>query len=340
MEKLVVVSVKNPSNAGGAEIVWENLKKQGLEFYAISLDSPNLPNFYDKITNKFHLKEIFASKWLIKKAIQKKSKIIIYDKIFGWPKQKTRAKKICYNHGSYTLAGMEFKNKNWIVYLFYRYIMKYFEKKSYRNADKIIAVSESVKKEMVDYFKTSKEKITVINNGIDLEKFKEIKNKTLFRKKYNLPKNKKIIFFPGRASFGKGFDIAEKVLEKLGDNYFMFVLGKGNSRSKNIKFIGKIDNDKMSEVYNCADLCIFPSRYEGFGLGIIESGACGVPLVLSDVGVMKNSKKMEEFIAESVDDYVRKIKKLNLEESGKRWKSFSKEFSLEKQISEFNKLLK
>lgn len=340
MKKISVVSVKKPSNSGGAEIVWENFKKQGMNFENISLDNKDLPKFYKILPNVFHLKEIFTSKWLIKKAINNKSDIIIYDKIFGWPNIKTNAKKICYNHGSYTIAGLTFKKKSRFIYIFYKYILSYFEKKSYKNADKIIAVSDSVKNEMISYFGVSKKKIVVINNSVNLKLFKSMKNKKKLRMKYGLPQDKKIIFFPGRASYGKGFDIAENVLKKLDENYFMFVLGEGKSKIKNIKFIGKIDNEKMPEVYNAADICLFPSRYEGSSVSVLESAACGVPLVLSKVGEMKTNKKMQEFVSESIEEYVNKIKNINLGNASKKWIAFSKDFFLEHQLSELENFLK
>lgn len=338
-KNIVVISVKKPSNFGGAEIIWENMKKQGLRFKNISLQSEELPFFFRFIPNFLHLKEIFASRWLLEQSLKTKPKKIIYDKIFGWPRIKSNIEKICYNHGSYTLAGLNFKKKNYLVYLFYKYIIRYFEKKSYIHADKIIAVSESVKKEMIDYFGISKEKIIVINNGIDLKKFKQIKDKMKLRRKYKLPLNKKIIFFPGRASFGKGFDIVEKVLTELGDDYFMVILGKGRSKLENIKFLEKIQNEKMPEIYNLSNLTLFPSRYEGNSVSVLESAACGVPLILSNVGEMKTSEEMKDFVCDSVEDYVRKIKNLNYESASKKWLNFSKRFPLKKQVKELNNLL-
>ena len=75
MEDRVVVSVKKPSNAGGAEIVWENLRKRGFKFKNISLEEKDLPRVYKKIPYLFHLREVFASKWLLKKAKSKKNRI-------------------------------------------------------------------------------------------------------------------------------------------------------------------------------------------------------------------------------------------------------------------------
>ena len=339
MKKVSIVSVKRPSNAGGAEIVWENLKKQGMKFDNVSLDTADLPKRFRLIPNAFHLKEIFASKWLMKKALAKRTEVMIYDKIFGWLDIETDTKEICYNHGSYTIAGLTFKDKNYLIYLIYKYVLSYFERKSYENADKIIAVSESVKDEMVDYFGIPSRKIVVVDNAVDLKKFRPMKNKDTLKKKFGLPVNKKIIFFPGRASFGKGFDIAEKVLKELGDDYFMFVLGEGKSELDNVKFIGKISNDKMVEVYNCADLCLFPSRYEGGSISVLESAACGVPLVLSGVGLMKTEKGMKEFVCGSVDEYVSKVKNIDLDSSSRKWREFVKGFSIEKQVRELGGIL-
>jgi glycosyltransferase involved in cell wall biosynthesis len=338
--KIVVISVKKPSNFGGAEIVWQNLKKKGFDFENISLENNDLPKIYKKIPLAFHLKEIFASKELIKKALNKKPDVLIYDKIFGWPKTNSKVKKICYNHGSYTLAGLTFKKKNIFVYLFYKYILSYFEKKSYENADKIIAVSKSVKDEMINYFKINENKICVIDNAVDLKNFRPQNDKKRLREKYNLPLNKKILFFPGRASFGKGFDIAKKVLGKLGKEYFLLVLGEGKSKVENINFIGKIPNEKMSEIYNCADITFFPSRYEGSSVSVLESAACGTPLILSGVGLMKTNSTMKYFICDNIEEYIKKIKNIDIKSASKKWLNFSKNYSIDKQAKELNKLLK
>jgi len=341
--KVIVVSVRKPSNFGGAEIVWHNLKRGRFKFENICLDDKRIPLIIKMIPEMFHLKEIIASKRLLKNAASKNQKIIIYDKIFGWRKIKTKSKLICYNHGSYTMAGLRFKKKNLFVYLFYKYVFGFIEKRSYANADKIIAVSESVKDEIIDYFKVPKEKIVVINNGVDLKKFKHLNNKNKLRKKYHLSLNKRIILFPGRPSFGKGFDIAEKVLKNLGQTYFMLVLSDGSSKLKNIKFMGKISNEKVPEIYNCANLCLFPSRYEGNSVSVLESAACGTPLILSKTGLIKTEKSVEEFTCDSTKEYITKIKKLfdndNLKKASRKWIAFSKKFAIEKQILELKKLI-
>jgi glycosyltransferase involved in cell wall biosynthesis len=48
--------------------------------------------------------------------------------------------------------------------------------------------------------------------------------------------------------------------------------------------LGKVADDRLPDVYRCADVLLFPSWYEGFGLPVIEAMASGVPVVASDRG--------------------------------------------------------
>ena len=198
---------------------------------------------------------------------------------------------------------------------------------------------------MVDYFKISRGKIVVIDNGVDLNKFRPIKNKVNLRKKYGLPVNKRILLFPGRPSFGKGFDIAKKLAKNMEDKIELVVLsGKKRKRHKNILYLEKIPNKDMPKLYNAADLTVFPSRYEGNSVSVLESAACGTPLVLSNTGLMRTESSMQEFVCNSIKEYEDKInnlfKKDNLYKASKKWLNFSKKFSLKKQIKELNEFIK
>ena len=159
-------------------------------------------------------------------------------------------------------------------------------------------------------------------------------------------RSKKIIYLPNKENLGiakalnQGCEIAEKILKLLGGDYLLFVLGRGKSKLNNIKFIGKVNNDQMPEIYNCADLCLFPSRYEGNSLSILESASCGIPLVLSDAGLMKTEKGMAEFVCHTPSEYAERIKLIDLKSSSKKWRTFSKNFLIEKQLNILQQLIK
>jgi len=56
------------------------------------------------------------------------------------------------------------------------------------------------------------------------------------------------------------------------------------SRSaKDIKFTGFVTDDDLMDLYSCAEMLVFPALYEGFGLPVLESMACGTPVACGDV---------------------------------------------------------
>lgn len=159
-----------------------------------------------------------------------------------------------------------------------------------KKAKKIIAVSESTKNDIVKYLKISKNKIYVIHEGVNHEKFYPRKKR--FKENF-------VIGYLGGLGKRKNVDVilrAAKVLNN--DNRFIFkIAGKGpelNSlkelakklKLKNIEFVGFVPEGILNSFYNSLDLFIFPSLYEGFGLPILEAMACGTPVITSNISSM------------------------------------------------------
>lgn len=337
--RVAVVSVAYPSNFGGAEVVWKNINVSNtFDFYTI--DNKEF-GALEKIPHLFHLREILLSSFIWKKIKDKNYDLIIYDKILGWNFGKTSAIKIAYGHGLYSSAGAKFKGKYFIIRWIYKTFIKYFERRSYQKADGIIAVSQSEKEELIKTMGLPQNKIRVINNGVDHNKFKPLNNRLSLKRKYKIPEDKFIILFPSRPSYCKGFDLAKKTAKKLSHNVQIIVLSDGKD-TENISYLGKMSHEDMPELYNCADVVLFPSRYEGFGLVPIEAAACGVPLISSYVGIIKlHPTELSEYIAESHYDITKIINgfirdKNSLKKAGERWYKFSNKFPIEKQIKELN----
>jgi glycosyltransferase involved in cell wall biosynthesis len=199
-----------------------------------------------------------------------------------------------------------------INYIRGRFWHKYVNaRKICEQANKIITVSESTKNDLMDIYKISEEKIKVIYEGAntsrkskvesqksDEEKFFDIKDK------YNLPE--KFILFLGTLEPRKniaGIIRAFEILAGGGVEHpigcstpYLVIAGKKGwlyddlfkmsekSRVKDkIKFIGYVDEDDKSSLYELASLFVFPSFYEGFGLPPLEAMACGVPVIASTV---------------------------------------------------------
>lgn len=170
--------------------------------------------------------------------------------------------------------------------------------------DKVIAVSEFIKKHIIENYKIDGEKITVIHRGIDTDYFnpqnvsnEEVKN---FRVKYNL-QGKKIILLVGRITRWKAQDIAIKALSKIEDkNVVLLVIGsaeKGRedyfneikqlvadlSITDKVLFLGSSDN--LPLLYKSCDIAVNCSREpETFGRVTAEAGAFGKPVIATNIG--------------------------------------------------------
>lgn len=154
---------------------------------------------------------------------------------------------------------------------------------SLKRADHVITCSENLKNTIIS-LGYDRDKITAIPNGVDTELFRPM-NKTECRKSFNLPEEDTICLFAGRIHPMKG--IKEIIDSAIENPDILFVLGGPGiiqEYSKNCIFLGDIPPKRMPELMNAADFLILPSYSEGFGLVLIESLACGVPVIASNVG--------------------------------------------------------
>jgi len=165
-----------------------------------------------------------------------------------------------------------------------------------KKADKILAGSENTKKDILELFKTKREKIDVIYYGVD-ENFKPVKDQNLlenFRNKYKLPA--KYILYSGSMRKHKNLNNALKAYAVLKDKSHDLVLaGVGLQNQKvlepllieleiteKVKIIPFLDYTELVLLYNSASLLFFPTLYEGFGLPVLEAMACGIPVISSN----------------------------------------------------------
>ena len=168
-------------------------------------------------------------------------------------------------------------------------------------ADRIIAVSESTKNDLVRLYNESDDKVSVVNPGID-KSFEPYPEEALelirVKDKYKLPE--KFILYLGTLEPRKNIIGLIKAFEELKRNtdlphQLVIAGGKGwlyedifkkQQSSKyrdSIKFAGFIDHEDKVAFYNLADVFCYPSFYEGFGFPPLEAMASGTPVVSSSV---------------------------------------------------------
>ncbi|MCX6745581.1 MAG: glycosyltransferase family 1 protein [Candidatus Parcubacteria bacterium] len=175
-------------------------------------------------------------------------------------------------------------------------------KTTLKNCAKIIAVSQNTKNDLINHYKIEPEKIKVIYSGLDQQFYHQIKKTDphlkRIRDKYQL--QQPFILFLGTLEPRKNieglieaFEMAKHKNSKLdelnlviagerGWNYqHVFSLVFKSRYQDQIKFIGYIPRQDKPYLYNLAELLIFPSFYEGFGLPALEAQACGLPVIAS-----------------------------------------------------------
>lgn len=167
-----------------------------------------------------------------------------------------------------------------------------------RESSKIIVTSNYMKKETSALFGLSKARIQVISNGIEKVVQKEGLDLQAIRGRYALPWEKLVIFV-GRMFEQKGphilLDAASQILQKRQDFKFVFV-GEGPLKSmmqkkasemnigQKMYFTGFIPDSELHELYAVADVAVFPSLYEPFGIVCLEAMAAGCPVIAANVG--------------------------------------------------------
>ncbi len=208
-----------------------------------------------------------------------------------WFNKKVR---IIYNaHGWYFNAEIsDIKKKIYVI----------IEKILAKRTDKIINISKAEYKSAIYNKIAPKEKMCIIYNGIDFKKFEnsnKYRNET--RKKYGISTNDIVIGIVGRISEQKDPMTSIKAFKKICDSYlnvYMMFVGSGDLENK-VRDFAKKNNinkkviftgwDENVEKYIPAfDIAMLPSKWEGFGLVIIEYMACDKPIIASGVGGIKD----------------------------------------------------
>jgi len=227
-----------------------------------------------------------------------------------------------------------------------RYLKFFFNQAM--KSQKLIAVSKLTKQKILENFPLSKDKIVVINEGVE-NRFKPLKKRKKGfikigylggfgkrRRIYNLfrlaeileadyPKFKFKVYLYGKSKFKKEKRIFVNDDGTFSEkNYFV----KNNEflpYSKNIEIKGFVKESVMVKIYNSFDFFFFPSAYEGFSYPILEAQACGIPtFIMSDAKIPEETTK-KCIKCDTLDEIAKKIVKLS--KNKKAYNKISKECS-------------
>jgi glycosyltransferase involved in cell wall biosynthesis len=270
-------------------------------------------------------------------------------------------------HGIYPdgLVGVKigrYFNKKVVLHVHESYISTAKELNIYRNVfkhvDRIVPVSKFQSREILKIDERLRKKCSVIYNGLKTDK------KNISLNNYLEGTNRTIrLIFVGHLIFTKGLDILLKALKFLNNSKYKFsldVIGNGEKQLEyktlsekyglgdKVNFIGEIDNTSLLKKMKYYNYLVLPSRYETFGVVLIEAMSCGLPVIASKVGAIPEIVASEEVgilvepnnsgaLAEGI---VRAInKKWDREKIRKYAENFSIGKTVEKIEEVYNKLL-
>lgn len=195
----------------------------------------------------------------------------------------------------------------------------------------------------------------LIPNGLNLQTFRpQNENRDKICKKFNLPLDKKIILFVADNIHNqrKGFAYLKQALEYLKNKDFVCLLvGKSDNKQEEVPFLHLdfIKNEEMlAEIYASADVYVIPSLEDNLPNTVLESLACGTPVVGFEVGGIPDMVRNEQngFLAElkNSKDFARKIQQilendeLRMQMSQNARKIAEEEYSLELQTKRYIEL--
>jgi glycogen(starch) synthase len=167
-------------------------------------------------------------------------------------------------------------------------------------ANKVIVTSSSMKGEIGDHFHLPWDKINIIANGIDLEKFQGSSiDRQSIRRRYGVGSDERLVLCVGRLVPQKGIEYLIRAVPMIAErspNAKIVIVGEGWLRDHleyiarstrhhwKVNFTGFIPDSDLIALMKSADVLVVPSIYEPFGIVALEGMAAGVPVVASRVG--------------------------------------------------------
>jgi glycosyltransferase involved in cell wall biosynthesis len=176
----------------------------------------------------------------------------------------------------------------WINRAIYKAKLQY----ACKAADKIIAISQKTKEDLVELLKVDQSKIEVIYQGCDpaFKLNQSDAQRKQVRKKYDLPK--RYVLTVGTIEERKNLLLLVKSLLHTKSSIPLYIVGKptayldkvqkfinANNLAARIIFLHKVSFEELPSLYQMATLFVYPSRYEGFGIPVLEAINSGVPVI-------------------------------------------------------------
>ena len=326
--KIAIIRQKFVNYGGAEQFVSEYVKQLAnmgheVHIFANKWTSSNQPNI--KIHSVRAIKRnsflrVLSFAWCVLRSINSLSFDIVQSHERIWNQDIYRAGDGCHREWLERRANC----LSYIKRLFFRFslfhqLILVLEKRIFENGEckKIIAISEMVKRDILKHYQVPEDRVMVVYNGVDLDRFNPSHRKSSrneLRQQLKISDEEVIILFVGSGFERKGLEYLIKSVQYLKQKKWKLVLvGKGKWK-KYLNFASEENREKIThlepideieKLYAAADFFILPSIYEPFGNANLEALASGLPIITSrNCGVSEIiTPKKEGIILEEPSDF-------------------------------------
>jgi glycosyltransferase involved in cell wall biosynthesis len=192
------------------------------------------------------------------------------------------------------------------------------EKNTYNQCDRFIVLSRAFGNILHQQYEIPWEKIHIIPGGVDVKHFKNNLSRLAAREQLGWPTERPILFTSRRLVHRMGIDKLLTAIAKIKPvvpDIWLAIAGRGHIQTSlekqvvelglenQVRFLGFLPDQQLPIAYQAADLTVMPSQsFEGFGLAILESLACGTPVLCTPVGGMPEI--LQPFTPELITDSI------------------------------------
>ncbi|MDP2157753.1 MAG: glycosyltransferase [Nitrospirota bacterium] len=159
-------------------------------------------------------------------------------------------------------------------------------------SDRLVAVSDAVRSDMIAYDRVDPAKVMVIHNGVEVEKYQTALSREEARKALRMPGKTVVIGAAGRLTVQKGHALLIEAAAGI-ENITIAVAGDGPLMHElqnlcegchvRCSLLGRIEPDMMPQFFRSLDIFCFPSLWEGMPSALVEAMAAGLPVIASDI---------------------------------------------------------
>ncbi|MFA4833375.1 MAG: glycosyltransferase family 1 protein [Patescibacteria group bacterium] len=246
--------------------------------------------------------------------------------------------------------------------------LKWSTKFALKHARKIITVSNFSKDEILKIYKTKREKIKVIYNGYNRSLYRKIDSQERIKEildKYGI--ESPFILYVGRLEKKKNTPALLEAFCQMRENnknikHKLVLIGDASFGYDEVKYVirefdlepevimtGWVEEEDLPYIYNAATAFIFPTKYEGFGIPLLQAMSCEVPIAASSLSVLKevggeavlffdpdDTSSIEAALKNIIKDD--KLRESLIEKGRERVKNFSWEKCAQETLEEINNL--